>query len=63
MGYHSLLQGNLPGPWVEPGSPALQADSLMSEPPGNPAWNTEFCLTHKSVTLASLVAVLTVTPI
>ena len=28
--------GDLPNPRVEPGSPALQADSLLSEPPGKP---------------------------
>ena len=27
-------QGDLPNPGIEPGSPALQADSLSSEPPG-----------------------------
>ena len=27
---------DLPNPEVEPGSPALQADSLPSEPPGKP---------------------------
>ena len=27
--------GDLPNPGTEPGSPALQADSLLSEPPGN----------------------------
>ena len=27
--------GDLPNPGVEPGSPALQADALSSEPPGN----------------------------
>ena len=26
--------GDLPDPGTEPGSPALQADSLLSEPPG-----------------------------
>ena len=26
--------GDLPNPGTEPGSPALQADSLLSEPPG-----------------------------
>ena len=26
--------GDLPNPDIEPGSPALQADSLPSEPPG-----------------------------
>ena len=29
--------GDLPNPGVELGSPALQADSLPSEPPGNPS--------------------------
>ena len=28
--------GDLPDPGIEPGSPALQADSLLSEPPGEP---------------------------
>ena len=28
--------GNLPNPGIKPGSPALQADSLPSEPPGKP---------------------------
>ena len=28
--------GNLPDPGIEPGSPALQADTLPSEPPGKP---------------------------
>ena len=28
--------GDLPGPGVEPGSPALQADPLPSKPPGKP---------------------------
>ena len=27
---------DLPDPGIEPGSPALQADTLQSEPPGNP---------------------------
>ena len=36
MGSHSLLQGDLPDPGIEPGSATLQADSLPSEPPGNP---------------------------
>ena len=29
-----LSPGDLPDPGVEPGSPALQADSLLPEPPG-----------------------------
>ena len=28
--------GDLPNPGIEPGSPALQADSLLAEPPGKP---------------------------
>ena len=28
--------GDLPDPGIEPGSPALQADSLPAEPPGKP---------------------------
>ena len=32
VGCHSLLQGDLPDPGVGPKSPALQADSLPSEP-------------------------------
>ena len=28
--------GDLPHPGIEPGSPALQVDSLPSEPPGKP---------------------------
>ena len=34
VGCHCLLQGICPGPGVEPRSPALQADSLPTEPPG-----------------------------
>ena len=30
------LTGELPNPGIEPRSPALQADSLLSEPPGKP---------------------------
>ena len=37
VGCHALLQGNLPNPGTEPGSPALQADSLSSETPGKPS--------------------------
>ena len=30
--------GDLPDLEIKPGSPALQADSLPSEPPGKPKW-------------------------
>ena len=29
--------GDLPNPGIDPGSPALQADALLSEPPGKPS--------------------------
>ena len=32
-----LSPGDLPDPEIKPGSPALQADSLLSEPPGKPS--------------------------
>ena len=41
--------GDLPNPGIEPGSPALQADSLLSEPPGKPnniSLNFTFLLIH-----------------
>ena len=34
VGCHALPPGDLPIPGTEPRSPALQADSLLSEPPG-----------------------------
>ena len=36
--------GDLLDPGIEPGSPALQADSLLSEPPGKP-YDYLFCFT------------------
>ena len=33
VGCHFLLQGNLLNSGIEPGSPALQADTLPSKPP------------------------------
>ena len=39
--YWSMLpfppRGDLPDPVIEPRSPTLQADSLLSEPPGKPS--------------------------
>ena len=34
MGNHSFSPGDLPDPGIQRGSPALQADSLPSEPQG-----------------------------
>ena len=36
MGCHFLLQGDLPDPGIKSRSPALQKDTLPSEPPGKP---------------------------
>ena len=33
--------GNLPDPGIEPRSPALQADAVLSEPPGKPPQTVE----------------------
>ena len=42
-----LFPGDLPNPGTEPRSPALQADSLWSEPPGKPRdWHT-YTTIHK----------------
>ena len=40
--------GDLPNPGIEPGSLALQADALPSEPPGKPAWPL-FCSQSKAL--------------
>ena len=47
MGCHSLLQGIFLTPGIEPGSPVLQADSLLSEPPGKPPLCGEAKLKNK----------------
>ena len=46
MDCHALLQGILPDPGIEPGSPALQADSLPSEPPGEMVLNPFYPSIH-----------------
>ena len=40
--------GDLPDPGIEPISPALQADSLLSEPPGKPEVTFYIILMHIS---------------
>ena len=39
--------GDLPDPGIEPGSPALQADALLSEPPGKPGKTGMKCLLNQ----------------
>ena len=41
--------GDLPDPGIEPGSPALQADALPSEPPGKPNYARNGSLNIKEV--------------
>ena len=38
--------GDLPNPGIEPGSPALQLNSLLSEPPGKPTFLNYKCCIH-----------------
>ena len=40
-GEPSPSPGDLPDPGIKPRSPALQADALSSEPPGNPPAHTK----------------------
>ena len=37
------FSGDLPNPWIKLKSPTLQADSLLSEPPGKP-WNVRMII-------------------
>ena len=41
---HFLLQGIFPDLGIEPGSPAFQADALLSEPPGGHVLNGFTCV-------------------
>ena len=48
VGCHALPPGDLPNPGIEPRSPALQEDLLLSEPPGKPCTYSCFnANTHK----------------
>ena len=40
--------GDLPNPGIEPGSPALQADALLSDPPGKPRFGMLLLLSRFS---------------
>ena len=37
----TLSPGDLSDPRIKPGSPALEADTLTSEPPGKPRWGVK----------------------
>ena len=43
VGCHALLQGNPPNSGIKPRSPALQANSLLLEPPGKSIWDSIKC--------------------
>ena len=43
--------GDLPDPRIKPGSPALQADALPSEPPGKPTDMCSCCYHFKTCVL------------
>ena len=43
--------GDLPNPGIEPTSPALQADTLTSEPPGEPLKIVKLCCTTETYNL------------
>ena len=45
--------GDLPNPGIEPRSPALQADTLTSEPPGKPQNSKFYKFTFKQYDIAS----------
>ena len=45
-GFPSPSIGDLPDPGIEPGFPALQAGSLLSEPPGKPYLGRDPCQTE-----------------
>ena len=40
--------GDLPDPGIEPGSPTLQADALLSEPPGKSMYKMEIIIVPSS---------------
>ena len=48
-GLHFPSPGDLPYPGIKPGSPALQADSLPTEPPGKPKFHTWYVTKFKTI--------------
>ena len=50
-----LSPGDLPHPGIEPTSPTLQADSLLSEPPVVQPPQNQFCEIHKIIVFTELV--------
>ena len=55
-GLPSPLPGDLPDQGIKPGSPELQADSLLSEPPGKPYQFYSLQETQHTVSSKGLIA-------
>ena len=54
VGLPSPSPGDLPHPGIKLWSPALQADSLPTEPPGklvHCVWNSRLCIQHRNLLL------------
>ena len=49
--------GNLPDPGIEPWSPAVEADALTSEPPGETMTNLDSVLKNRDITLLTKVSI------
>ena len=49
--------GDLPDPGIEPGSPALQADALLSELPGKPEFEYDRAVSSGLLPINSLVKI------
>ena len=66
QGYWSGLPfpspGDLPKPGIEPGSPALQADSLPSEPTGKPSFTSKVMKFNKIIYIKHLAEYLAQSP-
>ena len=64
QGYWSGLPrpspGDLPNPGIEPKSPALQVDSLPSEPPGMPKYTRDIFLPVSTLSLFRLLKRITI---
>ena len=50
--YAIRFSGDLPDPGIEPGSPALQGGSLLSEPPGKPISEVRGCQSFSSESIS-----------
>ena len=54
-GYTFPSLGDLPNPGIKPRSPALQADSLLSEPPGKPDGKKSYILLFPGLPVSRMI--------